>query len=110
MPIPQPLLKGTQHDYQIGHLVDMPPPGPAVPAERRLLNLNLPHNTPIRVEMYAMSGVQVGASQEGQFQEGQFSLDLAAFAPGQYLVKDGQACSFRLPCACGGDEENVLSC
>lgn len=42
MPIPQPLLKGTQHDYQIGHLVDMPPPGPAVPAERRLLNLNLP--------------------------------------------------------------------
>ena len=52
-----------------------------------LLNLNLPHNTPIRVEMYAMSGVQVGSSQEGQFQEGQFSLDLAAFAPGQYLVK-----------------------
>ena len=42
MPIPPPLLKGTLHDYQIGHLVDIPPPGPAVPAERRLLNLTLP--------------------------------------------------------------------
>lgn len=42
MPIPKPLLNGTQRDYSIGHLVEMSSPGPAVPAERRLMNLNLP--------------------------------------------------------------------
>lgn len=42
MPIPKPLLNGTQRDYQIGHLMDMPAPGPAPSGERRLMNLNLP--------------------------------------------------------------------
>lgn len=42
MPIPKPLLSGTMHDYGIGALVDMPAPVPAVPSERRLMNLALP--------------------------------------------------------------------
>ena len=42
MPLPKPLLTGTMHDYGIGALVDMPAPVPAVPSERRLMNLTLP--------------------------------------------------------------------
>lgn len=42
MPLPKPLLTGTMHDYGIGALVDIPAPVPAVPSERRLMNLTLP--------------------------------------------------------------------
>ncbi len=42
MPLPKPLLTGTMHDYGIGALVDMPALVPAVPSERRLMNLTLP--------------------------------------------------------------------
>lgn len=42
MPLPKPLLTGSMHDYGIGTLVDMSTPGPAVPSERRLMNLTLP--------------------------------------------------------------------
>lgn len=42
MPLPKPLLTGTMRDYGIGHLEDMPAPGPTVPTERRLMNLTLP--------------------------------------------------------------------
>lgn len=51
------------------------------------LSLQLPEYSQVRVEMYGMNGALIGNAQEGQFQEGQFLLNMASFAPGQYLVK-----------------------
>lgn len=51
------------------------------------LSMHLPEFTPVRVELYGMNGMQVGNAQEAQFQEGQMTLNMASFAPGQYLVK-----------------------
>lgn len=42
MPIPERLLKGSNRDYQIGHLLEMTPVEQTAPTERRLLGLVLP--------------------------------------------------------------------
>ena len=52
-----------------------------------MLTLSLPQSSFIQVETYTMSGQKVGSTQEGEFQKGQFSLNMASFVPGQYLVK-----------------------
>ena len=63
MPLPKPLLTGTMHDYGIGALVDMPAPEPAVPSERRLMNLTLP---PWQQDMFASAAAKYAEGTPGR--------------------------------------------